>query len=421
MIYNLRKGPKIKIGKIIIKGNSVTHDKVIRREMRIVENSYYSESAIELSKMRLYQLGYFEEVNFSTPRGDSENIVDIVVEVKERNTGQFNIGGGFSTLESFILTASIQKENFLGVGTSGAITMNLSKLRQDIIVSVSDRYFLDTKWYASLTFQRYMSQLNRDFDQDRLGVNVGFGKELFDFFHFRIGYELEDITVTNFSQLVPEFFQRIDSGLTSAIQTSIAYDRRDNRVVTKKGVYASLGADVSSHYLGASNNYIRTTSDLRYFAKLPYEFILRTRATASYINSTESNPIPLYDRFFMGGMNTLRGYDISSIGPSMQVPRSTTGGDEVFVFGGNKMVLMNLEVEIPLYPTGGFYGVTFLDGGNAFAEDQTLDLTSLRYDYGFGVRWQSPLGTLRFEWGFPIDKREGETGSVFNFGIGQNF
>ncbi len=419
--YYVQKGPKIKVGRIQIKGNAVTHDKVIRREMRLIENSYYSQSALELSRTRLYQLGFFEEVNISTPRGLSENVVDVVVDVKEKNTGTFSIGAGFSTLESFIFTATVQKENFFGLGISGGISANVSKLRQDIMVNIADPHFLDTNWYLGASFTKFQSQLNSDFDQDRFGGTVSFGREVFDFFHMRVGYEIDQVEVTNFSAQVPQFFQDNASGLTSAVTATITYDRRDNRMATKKGVYTTASAEWSSHVFGASNNYVRFSQDNRVFFKLPLNFVLKGRGMFGYINSLDSQPVPLFERYFLGGINTLRGFNLHTVGPTLDVPASATGGDTSFTYGGNKMMLFNTELEVPLYAPAGFYAVTFIDAGNAFAEDQNLDFSNLRYNYGFGLRWQSPFGPLRFEWGLPIDKRSDEAGVVFNFSIGQNF
>lgn len=419
--YYIQKGPKIKIDRIIIKGNTVTRDKVIRREMRLVENSLYSQSALEMSRMRLYQLGYFEEVNISTPRGSGEDTVNIVVDVKEKSTGTFSVGAGFSTLESFIFTATVQKENFFGRGFSGAISANISKLRQDFVVSLSDRYFLDTKWYFGLHFKRFRSELNRDFDQDSFGGSVTFGREVFDFFHVRVGYEIDDLKVSNFSAQVPQFFQDNASGLTSAAVFALIYDRRDNRIFTKKGFYNVVQVAWSTESLGATNRYVRLTSDNRVFIKLPAELVLKGRTMVGYINSLEDQPVALFDRFFLGGINTLRGFDLNSVGPQITVPSTPTGGDDRFVFGGTKMILFNTELEVPLYAPAGFYAVAFFDSGNAFAEDENIDLTRLRSNYGFGIRWQSPFGPLRFEWGLPINKRSGDSDVVFNFSIGQSF
>lgn len=420
--YFIQKGPKIRISKIIIQGNKVTRDKVIRRELKFIENSYFSTSAIDLSRMRLMQLGYFEDVNISTPNSSEENKVNLVVTVKEReNTGQFSIGAGFSTLESFIFNASIQKENFFGRGWSGGVSAALSKLRQNFMLNMTDRYFLDTRWQFSFSLVKYISQLNRFFDEDRFGGTVKFGRELFDFFTVNVGYQIEDVAVSNFAPEVPAFFRANAQGLTSAINTQMSYDRRDNRLLTTKGLYSAISVDYSDKYFGATNDYLRVQVDQRIFIKLPLKSVLKGRGYFGYINSMNSKPIGLFDRFFLGGVNTLRGFDLNSVGPQIRVPGTPTGGDNVFTYGGNKSVMFNAELEVPVYAPAGFTVVGFFDSGHSFGETQDIAFEDLRMNYGFGFRWQSPFGPLRFEWGFPINRRSGESPTVFNFTIGQNF
>lgn len=420
--YFIQKGPKIKIDQIIVKGNEVTRDKVIRREIKIVENSYFSKSAIDLSKKRLMQLGYFEDINISTPRSTENNKVNLVIDVKERqNTGTFSIGAGFSTLENFIFTATIQKENFFGRGWSGGVSANLSKLRQNFVLQMSDRYFLDTRWQFGVFLQKVNSSLNRFFDENRLGGKVTFGRELFDFFTLLVGYQAEDASVSDFAVEVPAFFRENASGFTSAVSTQFIYDRRDNRIFTKKGFYSSVEAEYSESRLGATSEYYRVTTDQRAFIPLFKNITLKGRGSFAYINSLSSQSIGLFNRFFLGGVNTLRGFNLNSIGPRLKIPSGATGADMDFVYGGNKSLLFNAELEIPIYAPAGFQLVGFFDAGDAYGETENISFEDFRMNYGVGFRWQSPLGPLRFEWGFPINKRSGESSAVFNFTIGQSF
>ena len=419
--YRADKGYKIYIERIDITGNTLSRDKVIRRELRVQENAAYSRSGLDLSKRRLMQLGFFEDVNFSTPRGSRDDRVVLVVDVKEKPVNSFSLGAGFSSLESIIFTASVQTNNVLGYGISGGASANISKLRQEFSFQMTDRYFLDSRWIFSTSVYRFFSALNRDFDQKSFGGAVSFGREVIPFVDFSIGYRIEDILVTNFSPLVPAFFQALTGGLTSSATTSLALDRRDNRFFTRKGIYESVSFEWAGKGLGGDNDFWKLYADSRVFLGLPLKMILKARGLFSYANSLADHPVPLFERFFLGGINTLRGYDLNTIGPQLRIPSSETGGDRLFTYGGNRMVVANLEWEVPIYDPAGFRGVAFADAGQAYGEDEAIDLTKFRYDYGFGLRWQSPFGPLRFEWGIPIGKREGESGSVFNFSIGQSF
>ena len=419
--YVIEKGPKITIERIDITGNTITRDKVIRRELQLKEQAPFSRSALDQSYRRLMQLGFFEDVNFSTPRGSRDDRIVLVVKVKEKPTGTFSVGAGFSSLESFIFTATVQKDNFFGLGIKGGVSANISKLRQEFQFSMTDRYFLDTRWIFSTSIYRFSSALNRDFDQKSFGGSVSFGRELFPFFDLNIGYQMEDVSVTNFSSQVPAFFQANSSGLTSDIFSSIDFDTRDNRLFTTKGLYNAVTAEYSGNGIGGDNNFWKITGDSRIFFPLPIKMVLKSRGMISYISSLDNNPVPLFSRFFLGGINTLRGYDLNSIGPQLRIPSTATGPDHPFTYGGNRMVLFNFEYEIPIYDPAGIRTVAFFDSGQAYGENESINLSRLRSDYGFGLRWNSPFGPLRFEWGFPIGRRSGESSTVFNFTIGQSF
>ncbi|MBI2340093.1 MAG: outer membrane protein assembly factor BamA [Deltaproteobacteria bacterium] len=421
VVYHVERGPKVTVERIDIKGNDVTRDKVIRRELQVVENAPYNKSALDLSRRRLFQLGFFEEVNFSLPRGSRDDRVILAVEVKEKPTGSFSVGAGFSSLESFIFNASIQKDNFFGRGIRGGVSANISKLRQEFSFFMTDRYFLDTRWIFSLSMHRYFSALNRDFDQKSLGGTVSFGREVFPFFDISLGYNIEDISVTNFSASVPAFFQQNASGLTSSVLTTLAYDRRDNRIQTTKGMYHSFTSEYAGHGVGGDNDFWKMYAESRVFFPLPLKSVIKARGMFGYVNSLNPDPVPLFERFFLGGINTLRGFDLNSIGPELSIPSSATGGDHRFTYGGNRMLMFNLEYELPIYAPAGIGTVMFLDAGQAWAENESIDLTAIRANYGFGLRWHSPFGPLRFEWGFPFKRREGESLAVFNFSIGQSF
>lgn len=421
VVYYVRKGRKIKVDKIIIKGNEVTRDKVIRRELRIFENAFFSQSGLNRSRVRLMQLGYFDDVKFSTPRSTDPDKVNVVIEVSERSTGEVNIGGGFSTLESFILTARLRKENFLGYGWSTAFSMQLSKLQQNFDVYFRDWYFMDTDWSLTLRGYKYASALNPSFNTSRLGGSVGVGREVFDFFRTEFEYQYTDVTVSGFSLQVPQFFQEDASGVVSSVSTTFSYDRRDNRILPKKGVYAFSRFEYAGDFLGTDNPYFKAIGDNRFYIPLPGKLVFRGHQVIGYVNSLDSQPVRLANRFFMGGPNTLRGFELQAVGPNISVPRTAKGQDTTFSYGGDKYLQFNWELEVPIYADAGFYAVAFFDSGNAFGETENYSLTNLRHNYGFGVRWQSPIGPLRFEWGFPIGRRPGEDAAVFNFMIGPNF
>jgi outer membrane protein insertion porin family len=416
--YVVQKGPRVFIEKINISGNTITRDKVIRREMLLKENSLYNETRLKSSQQRLQALGYFEEVNFATPRGSADDRIDINITVKEKPTGTFSIGAGFSSAENFIFTASIAKQNFMGYGISGQFSTELSSKRQLFILSFDDSHFLDSDWLLGVSGYRTVNVFT-DFERRSFGGSVSLGHQLFDWSSVRLGYQIEDVNVGDFQTTVPAAFNQNLSGLTSSASLTLARDTRNNRLFPTRGMYVSGSAEYAG--LGGDNDFYRLSGNFRYYHPIWKSFVAKFNASIAQISSLNSLPVPLFERFFLGGVNSLRGYTLRSVGPSVFVPNTVAGGDNRFVYGGNKMLQFNFELEVPIYDPAGLKLVSFLDAGNAFDETQNFAINRLRADFGFGLRWNSPLGPLRFEWGFPFSRNPGENATVFNFTIGSFF
>jgi outer membrane protein insertion porin family len=189
-----------------------------------------------------------------------------------------------------------------------------------------------------------------------------------------------------------------------------------------KGLYNVLTNEVSGKIFGGDNDFYRVNFRTMFYKPFWKErLILKHFFRIGYVKSLNDDPVPLYERFFTGGVFSLRGYQPDAVGPSIRIPSTVSGNDERFVYGGDKILLFITELEIPIYKKGGVSGVVFFDAGNAFDETQNYNILDLRLDYGFGIRWNSPMGPLRFEWGFPIQRRPGEDPVVFNFTIGNFF
>lgn len=418
--FVIDQGRKVFIERINITGNTITRDKVIRRELKVVENSLYNEGLVRLSKRKLEQLGYFETVEISTPRGSSDDKLVLNINVKEKPTGTFSVGAGFSSSESFLFTASVSKNNFLGLGISGSINAEISGRRQQFSFQVTDPYLFDTNWILQANGFRITSDFN-DFRRKSFGGEIDLGRRIFDFSSFSIGYRIEDVKLDDFDLIVPEFFKQNADGLTSSLVFQFQRDTRNNPIITTKGLYSNLSVEYAGNGLGGDVDFLRVTANQRVYIPLWKNSVLKFQGRVGYIKSLDDEPVPLFERFFTGGINSLRGYEFRSVGPSVTIPDGITGKDEEFVYGGNKLLLFNLEYEFPIYDAAGFRGVVFVDAGNTFAEDEDLNPLKLRADAGAGIRWLSPFGPLRFEWGFPFKRKEGEKRSVFNFTIGSFF
>lgn len=424
ILFEVAKGSRIAIEKIEIKGNDVTRDKVIRRELEVKEGDIYSETRVQESRQKVMALGFFKEVNFATPRGSRDDTLNLVIDVEEQPTGSFSIGVGFSTAEDFILTGSIQKQNFFGRGWSGELGAEVSSIRQQFLFSMVDPYFLDSEWILGLSGSRTVFQFGDNttgrFDRESVGGSVSIGRRFFDYASMSLGYQVEAVEAADLSTFIPARFRTNASGLTSLLSLTLNRDSRDNRIYASKGMFNSAKLEVSGDRLGGDNDFYRITGRTQFYQPVVGKLVFKTFGRVGYIESLNTQVVPLFERFFLGGPNSLRGYTPQSIGPSE--PVTNDQGNRVnFVFGGTKMLLFNLELEHPIYAPAGLFTVTFFDAGDTFGEAERIDLTDLRLDWGFGLRWISPMGPLRFEWGFPIDRQAGEPATVFNFTIGTFF
>jgi outer membrane protein insertion porin family len=453
IIFVIQRGEIVHIGKILIMGNEKTRDKVIRREMVIDEGDIYNQSDIDESKSRVTALGYFERVDQSSKQGSSPDTVDLVFEVKERPTGTFQVGAGLSSVENFIFTAQISHDNFLGRGQSIALMAQISALRQIFTLSFFEPYFLDSRWFMSFNLFSNMREY-WDFRRESFGGGFTFGYPILRDLRLSLGYQLEKVNVTtrpsaSLFGYTSGFFQDLplanlfNDGWTSSVRVTLSYDTRNNRLFPSKGTYNSASIEWATKYLGSQTNFLRYNLISRWYFPLGLGFVLKFNAEWGLITSLDPKGVPIYERYFLGGIFDVRGYRRWTISPRLNLPESldpnaapSKSGGKI---GGNMMMLLQAELEFPIIEAVGIRGVIFFDAGNAFnMEDSYCQFSSghginvftdpcnrnpfiLRTSVGVGFRWFSPIGPLRFEWGFPLKRYEGEEPMVFEFTIGNPF
>ena len=264
LTFDVQPGRKVFFERIDIQGNAKTRDKVIRRELRIFEGDLYSASAIKISKQRITALGFFETVEISTKKGSSDDRIVAVVEVKEKATGTFQVGAGFSSYENFILTAQISQNNFFGWGQTLSLQVQWSSLRQLGQIQFVEPYFFDTKW--TFAFDLYANEnLYSTFTRGAIGGSVTWGYELAGLSWFLPGlskledlrvfltYTLEQVRVTSSVQDLL-LFNRYRSGVTSAARLAVAWDRRDNRLFPTRGFFLSASIDLAPPFLAPASS-----------------------------------------------------------------------------------------------------------------------------------------------------------------------
>jgi len=427
LTYEVETGQKVRFQRIEIIGNDKTRDKVIRRELRIAEGELYSGTRLRVSKQRVTALGFFETVEITTKPGTGDDTIVAVVEVKERATGTFQIGAGFSSYENFILTGQISQNNFFGWGQTLSLQVQWSSVRQLGQIQFVEPYFLDTRW--TFAFDVYATEgIYTSYTRSAVGGSLTWGYELVGLAPWwRFARHLEDMrlfaTYTNERVNVTTsagdvvFGDRFKSGTTSSLRLSLQWDKRDNRLFPTDGWYTSVSAEVAPPFLapeslfGKVNLFTRYAAEARYYQPLWKGIVGRTKLAAGYIRDWDSaHRVPISELFYVGGINSVRGYRYLSISPRQDVGsrRSPDAPLGFASIGGDKQLVVNLELEFPLFDKVGVRGVLFADAGNAFAPGKFTDDAvsySLYKSIGFGFRWFSPIGPLRFEWGIPLDRR----------------
>ena len=462
LTFEVSRGKRAYFERINIRGNSKTRDKVIRRELKISEGEMFNNTNLEVSKKRVMALGFFTNVVVSTKRGSSDEFVEVNVEVEERPTGTFQIGAGFSSVENFIAQAQISQNNLFGRGQTLALQAQLSSLRQLFLLRFVEPYFLDTYW--SFAFDLYnQSRGFYTYYRNADGGTLTWGHRITHFTNALVQafltYKLEEVSITTgtggFANLgatsIPVQSEQVANlfrgGLTSSVRGSLSWDSRNNRLFPTEGWYEQIFAEYASQYTGSENHFVRYGGFIRKYKPLWGPFDLHVNVEVGVTTSTDPLGVPISERYLVGGIYNIRGYAPLSLGPKLLTQQPGDVGQPLtqLPLGGNMQIITNTEVEFPLFKKVGISGVVFYDMGNAYnLEDRycsglqrknaavpiqfdpcfrlpdSLTL-GIRKSVGFGFRWISPIGPLRFEWGIPLDAQIGEEPIDFEFTIGNFF
>jgi outer membrane protein insertion porin family len=420
--YSFEKGKIAYFGKIIVKGNTKTRDKVLRRELRIHEGMKYSGSLLRKSKENVNRLGFFEQgsVIFNTvsPKG-KDDVLNVEISIKERQTGQISLGAGYSTATKGFFQASIAQNNFRGLGQNLNLNVSLSENQKTYNLGFTEPYFLDSKWTAGADIYQTQNGLVSSFSSKKYGGDVRVGYPIYEYtrLFLTLRHEVTDIEDVKNESIDLD----LENGTSASVKSTIRYDKRNNIFEPTKGVYGSLSLEYAGMY--GDQKWLKASTEGRAYYPIYAEYVFRSRLKVEQIMKTTERNIPRTEKFQMGGSRNMRGYNYEDIGPKKMFKSTESGKDELFNVGGQVSVLGQFEIEHPLIKEAGLKWVVFYDVGNVYSEELDPEKFTLRQDYGFGFRWFSPIGVLRFEFGYPIDPKseEGEEGQQFHFDIGQLF
>jgi len=411
LMLDVEQGIKVFIERIQVRGNTQTRDKVVRREVPLVEGDQYSASKIKEGNRRVRNLGYFEEVNVTTEPGSARDQAVLNVDVKEKPTGTFSVGIGYSSVDQFISQGSVTQDNFLGLGLKLKFSAALSGSSQTFSLGVTDPYFLDTDW--TMGFEVYKTEREYDdYDENRTGGAIKAGHRIADFTKGYLTYRYEQKEILNIDESVISQFILDEEGSSthSSLTGEIVRNTTDFHLDPSTGGLSQLTLQYAG--LGGSENFLKSIFEHRHFWPLFWGTVFSIHGETGVVLETGNDSLPLGERFYLGGIRTMRGFETREVGP--QDP-----ADGTFI-GGKTMGYFNFEYLFPLSKSLGLKGLLFYDTGNAWNKYSDY-FSELRHSAGAGIRWNSPLGPLRFEWGYNLDPKEDEKQSVFEFSIGTAF
>lgn len=421
-------GKRVYVRRINIVGNTRTRDEVIRREVRQLESSWYASNKINRSKERLVRTDFFSDVNVETPGvpGTADQ-VDLNISVTEKSTGSVQFGAGLSSSEGVVFGITVNQNNFLGTGNRVSAQVNTGKVNTTYSLSFTDPYF--TPDGVSRGFDIYRRDVNTSslsvatYSTSSYGGGIRFGIPLNERDGVNFGLAA-DFTQVDLSSQSPIQYQKFCGNTTGCSSNSIvasagwAHDTRDSIMFTNNGVLQKLSAEVSLPVLDL--HYYKVDYKHAWFKNFYKDFTFMLNGEIGYADSYGSKEYPFFKNFFMGGVNSVRGYDNGSLGPRDIDP--TTGLS--FAVGGTKRLLGNAEILMPipgLKDSKQFRLSAFVDGGNVYGTSSGYDLGSLRYSTGVAISWFSPFGPLKLVYARALNSQAGDNTQNLQFQLGQQF
>ena len=410
LTFEIRKGSKVYFERINILGNTKTLDRVIRRDLGMAEGELYSLTAMKRSREQLNALGYFKEVNVNTQKGSADDKMVVNVKVEEAPTGSFSAGMGYSSIDKLVAILSISQNNLFGWGHRVVAQTQLGAISRYFNLSYTEPRLFDTQILVGAdAFNTY-----RDYDDysvKRTGGLARFGVPLFEAVRATLAYKYEIVDTYNIIPGASEIIQDQEGeSTTSSLGLVLRRDIRNHRFDPTAGSDNYISVEYAGGILGGTNEFTKYVANSAWFYTPFQKITFSTRGQIGYITG---DPIPLYERFRLGGMYTVRGFKTWDIGP-----KDAETGE---VIGGDKMLLFNFEMIFPIAKEINLKGLVFFDAGNAWDVGEPYKLDDLRTSVGVGIRWMSPVGPLRLEWGYNLQPREGEDKSVWDFTIGGFF
>ncbi len=423
VIYKLHEGDLYFVDKVIVRGNTKTKDVVIRRELRIRPGDKIDGEQIQKSIQRLENLDYFEEATYDMEQGSEPNRKDLIFRVKEKRTGELSFGGGISSIDAFVGFGEISQKNFdlfrfprfTGGGQKLSARARVGTISKNFELSFEEPYLFGKKiGFGWDGYNTRRDNKNVDFDEDRLGSGITLSKAFTDRFRLGTGYTLERVKLKNLSEDAPSIVRQFEGNtVLSRWRLFQNWDNRDNLFNPSKGHLLSFQEELVGSFLGGDETfYTLQTNYSQYwtlFKKHVIEYRFRLGTSQDF---GKSDTIPVFDRFYAGGLGTVRGYNYRRVGP-------TEAGDAV---GGNTLALTSMEYTFPIPYLDIIKGAMFVDVGQVHKESYKISFNKFAISVGPGIKVKTPIGPLAFYYGLPIANRDSkDRNGRFEFSLSHGF
>jgi outer membrane protein insertion porin family len=426
LVFDVTQGPRVYVERIDIVGNTRTEDKVIRREFRLAEGDAFNAEAIRVTRQRLQDLGYFNNVRITPSPGSAPDRAIITTTVEEKPTGELTFGGGFSTDVGALVNAGIQERNFLGTGTNVGISGVLAQLESQIQLSVTDPYFLDRNLVAGFDiFDIYNdNQYIAEYSEERYGITLRLGYQLNDHLRQSWTYSLVNRDVNNiFSTASFYIFNSAGWSLLSQVGQTFSIDYRDSPVDPHSGFILRFGTDYAG--LGGNADFVRAKVDGQYL--VPLDFVTGNSLWGISFSGGIGKLFPqggrqnIVDNFFLGGDN-LRGFLDGGVGPHDPISADSLGGRIIWTQS------TELRYPLPVPADLGISGRAFVDLGGlqdfgplVAGKPVISNDGALRMGAGIGISWKSPFGLINLDIADAVLKQRYDKTQVFRIGFGTRF
>ncbi|MGO8763367.1 MAG: outer membrane protein assembly factor BamA [Desulfobaccales bacterium] len=408
--FDIHKGQKIYFERIDIAGNVKTRDKVIRRELRVYEQDLFSATNLKESIKNLRRLEYFEDVNFATTPGSSPDHMNLKITVKERPTGTFGLGAGYSTQDRLVGMVEVSQNNLFGRGQQVKVSAMIGSISHRIRATFVEPYLFDRPLSLGIDGFNWERQYSEYTRVSKGGMFRLSHPLIWQYTRLFWMYRFENVNLNNLapgaSQVLVQASQIHNTSATSFV---IRRDSRDSLFAATKGSDNSVSVEMAG--LGGDTAFVRYIAESGWYFPLKWDIVWVEHARAGGMNKLHWGQMPAYELFYLGGIDTIRGFKYAEISP-----RDPLTNDRI---GGPRFLQLNNEIRFPLYRKLGLTGTLFFDAGNVYGPDYVGPF--LRTSAGFGVRWFSPMGPLRVEWGYNLSKHPWERTSAWEFTMGGSF